>query len=140
MARWTRMEALRTETIPIKSEEDIVLVRKIVRERAIELRFNILEQTKVVTAASELARNTLIHGGGGDAKVSIIERDFRNGLELEFVDCGPGISNIELAMTPGYTTGRGMGLGLSGSKRLMSEFEIVSVPGKGTRVTTIRWK
>jgi len=105
-----------------------------------ELRFSIVEQTKIVTAASELARNTVIYGGGGIMRIELIQRDLRQGLKLTFEDEGPGISNIELALQDGYTTGQGLGLGLGGAKRLMNEFELESQPGKGTRISVVRWK
>lgn len=134
------MEVLKTEELPIQTEEDIVKARQLVRQRALEMRFSLVDQTKIVTAASELARNTLIHGGGGRLVVSSLLNFSRQGVKLDFVDQGPGIADRELALKDGYTTGTGLGLGLSGSKRLMSEFELESSPGKGTRVTVIRWK
>ena len=132
--------ALKSETLPIASSPDVVKVRQVVRLWAIELKFSLVDQTKMVTAASELARNTLEHGGGGSVLVSMVEEGARRGIKLVFDDKGPGIANLELALRDGYTTGGGMGLGLSGSKRLVNDFEINSEPGRGTTVTIIRWK
>jgi serine/threonine-protein kinase RsbT len=128
------------ETIPIRSEQDVVRVRQIVREAALAAKFNLVEQTKIVTAASELGRNTLVHGGGGEMRLERLEDGQRRGVRLTFLDQGPGIADLQLAMKEGYTTGGGLGLGLSGSKKLVSEFGIESEVGKGTRVTVIRWK
>ncbi len=130
----------KAETIPIKSSSDVVLVRQRVRVLAIEMKFSLVEQTKIVTAASELGRNTLEHGGGGSLELAVIANGARRGLRLRFTDQGPGIPDVALALKDGYTTGSGMGLGLGGSKRLMNEFEIDTKPGSGTTVTTIRWK
>ncbi len=129
-----------SENRPIVTSEDVVAVRQAVRQRAVELGFNLVDQTKIVTAASELARNTLQYGGGGTLKIEEIIEGPRRGLRLVFEDNGPGISNIELAMKDGYTTGNGLGLGLSGAKRLSNEFHIQSSPGEGTRVTIVRWR
>ncbi|MFN8067068.1 MAG: anti-sigma regulatory factor [Vicinamibacterales bacterium] len=115
-------------------------VRQTVRQRAIELGFSLVEQTKVVTAASELARNTIQHGGGGEACVETIMDGLRRGLRLTFMDTGPGIPDLTLALKDGYSTGGGLGLGLSGARRLSSEFDIESEPGRGTRVVIVRWK
>jgi serine/threonine-protein kinase RsbT len=128
------------ERLPLETDEHIVRVRQVVRARAIELGFSLVEQTKVVTAASELARNTIKHGGGGHACVEPMADGGRRGLRLSFEDRGPGISDITLAMRDGYSTGGGLGLGLSGAKRLSNEFEISSTPGIGTRVVIVRWK
>jgi serine/threonine-protein kinase RsbT len=128
------------ETLPIRDQSDVVRVRHAVRGLATEMRFSVVDQTKIVTAASELARNTLVHGGGGQCTVESVEKDGRRGLRLILEDKGPGIADLALALTDGYTTGNGMGLGLGGARRLMSEFEVVSSPGQGTRVTVIRWK
>ncbi|MBW4665157.1 MAG: anti-sigma regulatory factor [Chroococcus sp. CMT-3BRIN-NPC107] len=128
------------ETMGIRSSSDIVLVRQTVRAWTLELGFRLVEQTKIITASSELARNTLDYGGGGTMTIEIIESEFRQGIRLIFSDKGPGISNIELALQDGYTTGGGLGLGLSGAKRLMSELEIVSRVGEGTIVTITKWK
>jgi len=128
------------ETLPVRSSNDIVVVRQVVRMRAVEIGFNLVEQTKIVTAASELARNTIDHGGGGSARLQSLRNGDRAGLRLTFEDKGPGIPDIELALKDGYTTGGGLGLGLSGARRLSNEFEIQSRPGEGTRVTITRWK
>jgi serine/threonine-protein kinase RsbT len=128
------------ETLPVRSSHDIVTVRQVVRSWAIELRFNLVEQTKIVTAASELARNTIDHGGGGTARLQSVRDGGRTGLRLTFEDKGPGIADLNLALKDGYTTGGGLGLGLSGARRLSSEFDIESRPGEGTRVTITRWK
>lgn len=125
---------------PLETDEHVVRVRQAVRARAIELGFSLVEQTKVVTAASELARNTIQYGGGGYAVLDVLADAGRRGLRLSFVDSGPGIPDIELALKDGYTTGGGLGLGLSGARRLSSEFEIHSAPGQGTRVVITRWK
>jgi serine/threonine-protein kinase RsbT len=130
----------KTETIPIKSSSDVVLVRQRVRILAIEMKFSLVEQTKIVTAASELGRNTLEHGGGGSLELAVIINGARRGIRLSFIDQGPGIADVALALKDGYTSGSGMGLGLGGSKRLMNEFEIDTKPGSGTTVTVIRWK
>ena len=127
------------ETLPVRSSNDIVVVRQMVRASAVQLGFNLVEQTKIVTAASELARNTIDYGGGGVARVQSLQ-GARIGLRLIFEDKGPGIADVELALKDGYTTGNGLGLGLSGAKRLSNEFEIESRPGEGTRVTITRWK
>lgn len=132
--------ALKNETFRISTSDDVVRVRQIVRSWAAELKFSLVDMTKFVTATSELARNTLEHGGGGSMLAEIIEQGGRKGIKLTFDDNGPGIPNIELALRDGYTTGSGMGLGLSGSKRLVNEFDIKSEPGRGTTVTIIRWK
>ena len=130
---------LRSETLPLREQSDILLVRQFVRERTAELGFGVLDQAKLVTAASELSRNTLIHGEGGKMLLeSFVEKD-RRGLRLTFEDKGPGIADLEQAMTDGFTTKGGLGLGLGGSKRLVNEFELVSRVGEGTRVTVTRW-
>ena len=128
------------ETLPIRGDPDVVRVRHVVRTHAQALRFSLVDQTKMVTAASELARNTLEHGGGGRVRMELLDVPPRKGLRLVFEDEGPGIPNLELALKDGYTTGGGLGLGLSGSKRLVNDFEIDSAPGKGTRVTVVRWR
>jgi serine/threonine-protein kinase RsbT len=130
----------KTETIPIQSSSDVVMVRQRVRALTIEMKFSLVEQTKIVTAASELGRNTLEHGGGGSLELSLIVNGARRGIQLCFSDHGPGIPDVALALKDGYTSGGGMGLGLGGSKRLMSDFEIDTKPGSGTRITAIRWK
>lgn len=134
------MSLLKTETMPIRTDGDVVLVRQKVRAWAIELGFGLVDQTKVVTAASELARNALVHGGGGAARLDALNDGMRKGLRLTFEDHGPGIADIELAMKDGYSTGSGLGLGLSGAKRLSNEFDLRSAAGEGTRVTITRWK
>ncbi|HEY3565673.1 MAG TPA: anti-sigma regulatory factor [Casimicrobiaceae bacterium] len=126
--------------LPIRASEDVVRMRQVVRERAVALGFGLVDQTKLVTAASELARNALIHGGGGEAEVTALRVGERSGLRLEFIDRGPGIPDIQQAMQDGFTTGSGLGLGLGGARRLASEFRIASTPGQGTRVTIVRWR
>jgi serine/threonine-protein kinase RsbT len=128
------------DELALATSEDVVRVRKVVRERAVAAGFNLVEQTKIVTAASELGRNTIQYGGGGRVTVFAVTRGERRGLRLEFVDAGPGIKDIQQALEDGFTTGGGLGLGLSGAKRLSDEFEIDSAPGRGTRVTITRWK
>jgi serine/threonine-protein kinase RsbT len=130
----------KTETVPIKNGSDVVLVRQRVRAWTSEMKFSLVEQTKIVTAASELARNTLEHGRGGEAQITLIQNGVRQGIQLAFIDEGPGLPDVKLALSDGYTTANGMGLGLGGSKRLMNEFEIETEPGHGTRITCIRWK
>ncbi|MDX2230005.1 MAG: anti-sigma regulatory factor [Leptolyngbyaceae cyanobacterium bins.349] len=130
----------RAESMQIQSPADVVLVRQMVRQLAVELGFSLVEQTKVVTAASELARNTLDYGGGGMVHLQTLDEGSRRGLKLCFEDQGPGIPDVDLALQDGYTTGNGLGLGLSGTKRLMNEFKIISQPGTGTSVTVIKWK
>jgi serine/threonine-protein kinase RsbT len=126
--------------MPIRTSQDLVLVRQAVRTWSAELKFSLVEQTKMVTAASELARNTLDYGKGGQVKLEMIQEGLRRGLRLCFEDNGPGIPDIELAMRDGYTSGGGMGLGLGGARRLVNEFDIISKVGEGTRVTVTRWK
>ena len=126
--------------VPLQQPENVVAVRQSVRAWALELGFSLIDQTKVVTAASELARNTIIHGGGGQASLEIVQEGSRRGLRLTFADSGPGIPDIGRAMQDGFTTAAGLGLGLGGAKRLSSEFSIESQPGRGTRVTIMRWK
>ena len=134
------MGITRTEKLPVETREDIVRVRQAVRAWAVELGFNLVDQTKIVTAASELARNTIIYGGGGTVTLEAVSAGSRRGLRVTFVDEGPGIKDVEQAMKDGFTSGAGLGLGLGGAKRLSSEFEIVSAVGQGTRVTITRWK
>lgn len=126
--------------LPIRSQEDIVRVRQNTRERAIAQGFSLVDQTKIVTAASELARNTLDYGGGGEVTIEALYQGGRRGVRLLFVDHGPGIPDIELALKDGYTTGGGLGLGLSGARRLCNDFSIESKPGEGTRVAITRWR
>jgi serine/threonine-protein kinase RsbT len=134
------MTVTKSETLPVETDQDIVMVRQTVRKLAQQLLFSLVDQTKMVTAASELARNTVIYGGGGTMLWELLEDGLRKGLRLSFVDKGPGIANLELAMMDGWTSGSGLGMGLSGSKRLVNEFELESAPGKGTRVVIARWK
>ena len=131
---------LNSEPMPIRTSEDVVQVRQAVRKTAVSLGFGLVDQTKIVTASSELARNTLDHGGGGTVQIEVVRNDTRTGLRLVFEDQGPGIEDIGLALTDGYTSANGMGLGLGGSKRLSHEFDISSKPGSGTRVSILRWK
>ena len=126
--------------LPLGNEHDIVLARQAVRRMAQEQRFSLVDQTKIVTAASELARNALIYGGGGKMKWQVLLDGTKTGLRLSFEDQGPGIPNLELAMTDGWTSGNGLGLGLTGARRLVNEFELDSQVGRGTRVTITRWK
>ena len=127
-------------TVVIRTSEDVVRVRQWVRSRAIEVGLGLVDQTKIVTAASELARNTLDYGKGGEARVEMVQDHGRRGLRIVFEDHGPGIPDVELALKDGYTTGKGMGLGLGGARRLCNEFSITSAPGEGTRITIARWK
>lgn len=131
---------VKSEEFPVKSEQDVVIARKEVRRLCIELKFSLVDQTKMVTAASELARNTVIYGGGGLMRCEVLNDGVKTGLRLTFEDQGPGIPDMDLAMTDGWTSGNGLGMGLTGSKRLVNEFEISSTPGKGTRVAITRWK
>ena len=134
------MVVLKDEIASIRSSDDIVRVRRIVREWAVSLGFSLVDQTKVVTAASELARNVIDYGGGGDFRIEALNNDSRRGLRLTFSDEGPGIVDVEQAMKDGFTTGGGLGLGLGGAKRLVNEFLMDSKPGRGTTVVIIRWK
>lgn len=131
---------LKSETVPLANSNDVVLVRQRVRALAIEQQLSLVDQTKIVTAASELGRNTVEHGGGGAAELSLLGDGPRRGIRLSFQDRGPGIPDVALALRDGYTSGKGMGLGLGGSKRLMHEFEIEARPGGGVIVTVVRWK
>lgn len=132
-------EAISAQTVQITSDQDVVRVRQAARALAIQASLSLVDQTKVVTAASELARNTLIYGGGGDAVLELLTDGARKALRIRFSDDGPGIADISLALTDGYTTGGGLGLGLSGTRRLVDEFDIDSAVGKGTRVTITKW-
>jgi serine/threonine-protein kinase RsbT len=134
------MTAPASEVLDVRTSTDVVQVRQSVRNLAVSLGFSLTDQTKLVTAASELARNTLEHGGGGTARVETVAQGVRRGIRLTFEDTGKGIADIALALKDGYTTGRGMGLGLSGSKRLVNEFDIATKVGEGTRVTVTKWK
>nr|USU33610.1 anti-sigma regulatory factor [Methylobacterium sp. OTU13CASTA1] len=128
------------ELLPIRSGDDVVRVRQATRARAIEIGLSLVDQTKIITAASELARNTLDYGGGGEVTVEVVQAGARRGVRLTFEDRGPGIPDIARALTDHYTTGGGLGLGLGGAKRLSNEFHIESTPGVGTRVVIARWK
>ena len=134
------MKSLRRESVPINNSSDVVIARQRVRQWAQDMRFTLVDQTKLVTAASELARNTLDHGKGGQMIMEAVEDLAKSGLRLTFEDQGPGIPDIAAALRDGFTTANGMGLGLGGSKRLVNDFQIESEPGKGTRVTVVRWK
>lgn len=134
------MNVLKRDAQPITSSNDVVIARQKVRQWATELRFSLVDQTKLVTAASELARNALDHGKGGSMDMEVVSNGAKTGLRIAFKDEGPGIADIEQALKDGFTTGSGMGLGLGGSKRLVNEFSIESEVGKGTKVTIIRWK
>jgi serine/threonine-protein kinase RsbT len=130
----------KTETLPIRDSSDVVFVRQRVRVWATSLKLSLVDQTKIVTAASELGRNTLEHGGGGELEIAEVVDGARKGIRLTFSDHGPGIPDVKLALSDGYTSKQGMGLGLGGSKRLMNEFDIQTAPGEGTTVTATRWK
>ena len=134
------MPAVREESYDIHSDEDVVRVRQLTRRWAVDLGFTLVDQTKIVTAASELARNALIHGGGGVTRLEALQEGERRGLRLTFEDKGPGIADVPQALRDGFTTGAGLGLGLGGARRLSNEFDITSVPGQGTRVRITRWK
>ncbi len=123
----------------IRAEEDLLSVRHAVREATLRVGFGLVDQTRIVTAASELARNAYVHGGGGTLTLEIVQRNGRRGLRLVVSDQGPGIADIDEALTDGYTTGAGLGHGLGGARRLMDEFQVRSVPGSGTTVTVLRW-
>lgn len=130
-----------TESVSIRSSEDVVRMRQWVRARAIGIGFNLVDQTKIVTAASELARNIIEHGGGeGHVQLDLVTNNSMNGIRLTFEDKGPGIADIEQALKDGFTSGGGLGLGLGGAKRLVNQFEIASRAGEGTRITITRWK
>jgi serine/threonine-protein kinase RsbT len=134
------MMTIHRSVLPIRSQEDIVRVRQATRENAIAQGFSLVDQTKLVTAASELARNTLDYGNGGEVEIARLADGPRKGLRLTFVDQGPGIEDIQQALTDGYSSGSGLGLGLSGARRLSNEFSIDSAPGKGTQVMIARWR
>ncbi|MCG5443483.1 anti-sigma regulatory factor [Micromonospora sp. NIE79] len=123
----------------VRSDEDVVRVRQLVRAVAVASKLSLVDQTKVVTAASELARNTLVYGGGGSVEVTVVDNGRRNGVQIVFADSGPGIADLDLAMTDGYTSGGGLGLGLSGSRRLVDEFQIETSAETGTRITVTKW-
>jgi serine/threonine-protein kinase RsbT len=128
------------ETMPLRTSDDVVRVRQAVRKRAVAAGFSLVDQTKIVTAASEIARNTIDYGGGGELLIEVLRHERRVGVRLTFTDQGPGIADLALALTDGHTTGNGLGLGLSGAKRLSNEFSINSAPGHGTKVMLARWK
>lgn len=127
-------------SFPITSQEDVVAVRQAVRKASVEAGFTLVDQTKIITAASELARNASVHGGGGNVLIEQVQEGSRTGIRLTFIDQGPGIADIERALKDGYTSGGGLGLGLGGAKRLSNEFSIWSERDKGTRVTIARWR
>ena len=128
------------KVVPLRADEDVVRMRQAVRECLVSAGFSLIDQTKMITAASELGRNTLRYGGGGEAHIQKVADGSRRGVTLSFVDQGPGIADVELALTDGYTTGNGMGLGLSGARRLADEFELITAPGAGTTVRISKWK
>jgi serine/threonine-protein kinase RsbT len=128
-----------TERIEVTSDQDVVRVRQLVRTVAVGVKLSLVDQTKVVTAASELARNTLVYGGGGVVEVDRVENGRRSGIRISFVDQGPGIPDLDLALSDGFTTGGGLGLGLSGARRLVDEFDIDTAVGQGTSVTVTKW-
>lgn len=134
------MKVRRSEVFVIRQADDVVRARQAVRAWAVEMRFSLVDQTKLVTAASELARNMQVYGGGGTVRLESVDARSRLGLRMTFEDEGAGIADVELALKDGYSTGDGMGLGLGGAKRLVNEFEIVSQVGEGTRVTAVKWK
>ncbi|HEV2576305.1 MAG TPA: anti-sigma regulatory factor [Acidobacteriaceae bacterium] len=133
------MEVLKSETLAVRTSEDVVTVRTSVRKLAADLRFGIVDQTKIVTAASEIARNTIDYGHGGNLRMDVLNNGLKRGLRLIFADQGPGIKDIQQAMTDGFTSGSGMGLGLGGTRRLMDEFDIASKLNEGTTVTITKW-
>lgn len=128
------------EKMPLRSSDDVVRVRQAVRARAVDAGFSLIDQTKIVTAASEIGRNTVDYGGGGTLRIQVLRDGARRGVRLTFEDQGPGIPDLARALTDGYSTGSGLGLGLSGAKRLSNEFDVQSAPGKGTTVTLARWR
>jgi serine/threonine-protein kinase RsbT len=134
------MPVVKDQTVPVRMETDVVSVRQLVRQWAEQLHFSLVDQTKLVTAASELARNTVVYGRGGTVRLEVHNEGVRTGLRLVFEDQGPGIPDVNLALRDGYTTGSGLGIGLGGAKRLVNDFVIRSKPGEGTRVAITRWK
>jgi serine/threonine-protein kinase RsbT len=128
-----------SERLAVESDQDVVRVRQLVRAVAVSAKLSLVDQTKLVTAASELARNTLVYGGGGTVEVSRVDNGRRAGIRIVFADSGPGIADLDLALTDGYTTGGGLGLGLPGARRLVDEFDIQTAPGQGTTVTLVKW-
>lgn len=139
LERFARQRVERV-SLPLRSDEDVVGLRRHVRERAVGIGLSLVDQTKLITAASELARNTIKYGGGGAVHLDKLVDGLRQGVGLVFVDAGPGIADLELALRDGYTTGGGLGLGLGGSKRLVDEFEIDTRPGEGTAIAVVKWK
>jgi serine/threonine-protein kinase RsbT len=139
LERNSRLRTSRTR-LPLRSDEDVVGLRRHVRERAVAIALSLVDQTKLVTAASELARNTIKYGGGGEVMLDAMEDGFKRGVGLIFLDNGPGIPDLDQALRDGYTTGGGLGLGLGGSKRLVDDFEIDTRPGEGTAVSVVKWK
>ena len=133
------MKVERRDDKPLRSQDDIVTARQIVRQWARELDMSLIDQTKIVTAASELGRNTLVHGGGGTVTLEVVSAESQRGLRLTFTDEGPGIADVDQALRDGYTSGNGLGLGLGGSRRLVNDFAIESEPGRGTRVIVVKW-
>jgi serine/threonine-protein kinase RsbT len=134
------MQIESAEEMPLRASDDVVRVRQAVRTRAVAAGFSLVDQTKIVTAASEIARNTVDYGGGGTMRLEVLRDGQRRGVRLTFVDQGPGIADLSLALKDGYSTGAGLGLGLSGAKRLCNEFDVKSAPGQGTTVMLARWK
>lgn len=133
------MQVVKQQSVPLRSSEDVVRARQHTRDWAVALGFSLVQQTKMVTAASEIARNTLLYGGGGEMLMDQVQDGVRKGLRLIFQDQGPGIADLAQALRDGYTSGGGLGLGLGGAKRLVDRFEIESTPGSGTRVSLLRW-
>lgn len=133
-------DAAPSGSIPIRSEQDVVATRQLVRKLTQQIKFSLVDQTKMITAASELSRNTLVYGGGGEMRWEIVQLGLKTGVRLAFEDRGPGIPDLDLALTDGWTSGGGLGMGLSGSKRLVNDFTIRTAPGEGTCVTITRWK
>lgn len=134
------LPAATADHVVLAAQEDVVRLRQRVRDVAVRLGLSLVEQTKLVTAASELARNAVLHGGGGSAQIAVLQAGARTGIRLVFADDGPGIADLERALTDGYSTGGGLGLGLGGARRLCDEFDVDSAPGRGTRVTIVKWK
>jgi serine/threonine-protein kinase RsbT len=134
------MQIESTEEMPLRASDDVVRVRQAVRARAVAAGFSLVDQTKIVTAASEIGRNTVDYGGGGTLRLEVLRDGQRRGVRLTFVDQGPGIADLSMALKDGYSTGTGLGLGLSGARRLCNEFDVKSAPGQGTMVTLARWK
>ncbi|MEO7359340.1 MAG: ATP-binding protein [Gemmatimonadaceae bacterium] len=134
------MNVTRSDVVPLVTEQDVVTARQFVRKLSQECGFSLIDQTKFVTAASELGRNAVKYGGGGEMRWQLMQDGFKHGVRLSFVDQGPGIANLEQALTDGFTTGGGLGMGLSGAKRLVNDFSLESEVGQGTTVTITRWK